>query len=319
MPSQIEWMLRPALPDSLGLAFSVGSAYESGVTRSRLSASDLDKPFHGVRARRRDPLARAEDELLQRAIEYSHRMLDGEFFCGITSAVAWGLPLPRYVVDGVLDVGVFAPRRSPRSRGIRGHMVLPTLVSTNVHPELKLRVAGPASTWAMLGAVLRHPYDLVAAGDAVLRQPRRDDDPPALGTLQQVESVVAAGRRPGVVALRAALPRLRKGSESHPESWTRCTLVDGGLPEPRVAFEIHDRRGRRLACVDLAYPEWRIAIEYEGEHHLLDPDQWARDIARYERLTAEGWLVIRVTKDELFRQPGHLVARVRRALRMRAL
>ena len=31
---------------------------------------------------------------------------------------------------------------------------------------------------------------------------------------------------------------------------------------------------------NLGYPELRIAIEYEGEHHLTDPLQWAEDIAR---------------------------------------
>jgi very-short-patch-repair endonuclease len=81
-------------------------------------------------------------------------------------------------------------------------------------------------------------------------------------------------------------------------NWKRRRSPDGGL----------------IGIVDLAYPAHRVAIEYEGEHHLTDPAQWAKDILRYERLIAAGWLPIRVTKDELFRHPDRLVTRVRAAL-----
>ncbi|MEZ5213696.1 MAG: DUF559 domain-containing protein [Microbacterium sp.] len=66
--------------------------------------------------------------------------------------------------------------------------------------------------------------------------------------------------------------------------------------------------------VDLAYPELKIAIEYEGEHHLTDPAQWAEDIARMDRLVEAGWRVIRVTKSEVFRDPARLIERIRRAV-----
>jgi len=86
---------------------------------------------------------------------------------------------------------------------------------------------------------------------------------------------------------------------------------------PVLNYDVYEG-GIRLGCVDLAYPELRIAIEYEGEHHLLDPEQWTRDIARYERLTAAGWRVIRVTKTELFGNPAEVVRRVRAAIAERS-
>src|SRR3546814_15303629 len=90
-----------------------------------------------------------------------------------TAAVLWGLPLPARVLDDGIDVSVWTPRRSPRGRGVRGHQLDRRLVSAVVHPAASLVVTSPASTWALLGAVISHPYDLVAIGDAIIRTPQQ--------------------------------------------------------------------------------------------------------------------------------------------------
>lgn len=96
----------------------------------------------------------------------------------------------------------------------------------------------------------------------------------------------------------------------------RLVLVDAGFPEPDLNVDVTER-GRWLACVDGAWPTEKIAFEFEGRHHLLDPVQWARDIARYEALVAAGWIVIRVTWEDLRDHPEAFAERVRRALRVR--
>lgn len=243
-----------------------------------------------------------------------------QFFSHVTAAVLWGLPLSRRVlVDAEggprpLDVGVFAPRRHPRHVGVRGHQVRPALARVVTHPTEGVPVATPASTWGMLASVLRDPHDLVAVGDALVRESMFEGDPPPLATVEQLRAVVEAGRRVGSPLLRLALDRVRTRSASRTETRCRLLLVDAGLPEPVLNHHVYDERGRFVACVDLAYPDRRVAVEYEGEHHLHDPDQWARDIRRHERLREAGWVVIRVTKDDLFRSPAALVARVRRVL-----
>jgi hypothetical protein len=130
-------------------------------------------------------------------------------------------------------------------------------------------------------------------------------------------AAAGARRRVGVPRMGGALPLIRTRSASRPETHCRLTQVDAGLPEPDLNYDVYVN-GVRIACVDLAYPRLRIAIEYEGEHHLLDPAQWARDIQRYEKLAAAGWHVIRVTKGELFDEPAKLVRRVRAAIVSRA-
>ncbi|WP_374976732.1 endonuclease domain-containing protein [Microbacterium trichothecenolyticum] len=293
----------------------------------RLRRADVDKPFHGVRVLRDASLPEgletdrwgralgpAERAHLALALAYAPRMAEGEFFSHITAAVILGIPLPYLLVArSMLHVSVFRPRRLPRSAGVRGHEAKPSLVRTVRDARTGLLTATPATVWASLGRQLTDPYDLVAAGDAVVRTWRVDSP---LATLADLEAAVTAGRRVGVAAARLALPRVRTDSASRTESWLRLTLIDHGLPEPARNHEV-SADGVYLGCVDLAYPDLKIAIEYEGEHHLLDPEQWARDIARYEALRAAGWVVVQITKAELFHEPAVAVQRVRAAIRRR--
>lgn len=254
--------------------------------------------------------------------EYAERMSPDEFFSHSSAAVLWGTALP-FGGSEDLHVGVLHPRRLPRARGVRGHQARSRQTHVVVHPETGLRVASPATTWTMLGAVLKHPYDLVAAGDSLIRVQRMPGPwirtmPPPLATRHQLENAVGAGRRVGGPALRTALPLLRIGSASRPESWTRLTLCDAGLPEPILDHDVYDEHGEFIGCVDLAYPELKIAIEYEGDHHRTDVATWNRDLAKHDALQAAGWRVIRVSRAMLFTRPHELVARVRGALTQRS-
>jgi hypothetical protein len=308
-------MLQP-LPESLGPRFTTADARSAGVTRSRLRASDLGRPFHGVRSIRVGDVAEATSEfrLLERVHDYAVRMTEHEFFTHVAAAVIWGIPLPAHIVaDRRPDVGVLAPRRNPAGAGVIGHSVGRGWAHIVEHPAHGVRVTSPASTWAMLAGVITHPYDLVAIADSILREPIHRTDPPALGLREQLDASLAAGRRVGIGRLREALPRASTRSASRPESWLRLLIVDAGFPEPAVNFDIV-ASGRWLGRVDLAYPEWRIAIEYEGEHHLMDPARWSADIARVDRLVEAGWRVIRVTKADVFGDPTPLLRRIRRAI-----
>lgn len=307
-------MARREIPTELGRTFAVATALRHGVSASRLRGSDLDRPFHGVRSIRvaGDQDADIAALVWDRAFSFAERMSRHEFFSHMTSAVLWGLPLPGLrSLD--LDVGVFAPHRLPRGRGVRGHQLRSALGAVVEHPGASVRLLDPASTWASLGAHL-HPYDLVAVGDAITREWRLPEGQPPLATLAELEAAVLAGRRVGVGALRLALPRVRTRSASRPETWLRLRLVDAGLPEPELNLAVPLGRGVYVA-LDLAYPFRQVGIEYEGDHHRTDPAQWLRDIERYEMLADAGWRIVRVTRRDLFERPQQLIARVRAALR----
>jgi hypothetical protein len=308
------------LPSQLPRAFHVGEARSLGVGRSRLERADLERPFYGVRVQR---LADSGDTIevhravilrekaLQRATAYVARMRPTEFFSHTTAALIWGVPLPR-PDDSLVDVAVCRPERASRSRGVRGHQIDPRLVHVTIHDGL--RVTTPASTWASLATVL-HPYDLVAAGDAIVCRRFSSGGiggtgPPPLATLDQLRAAIEAGRRPGIGALRDAIERIRTDSWSRLETWVRLILIDAGLPEPTLNFDAYDDAGRFLGCIDLAYPGLKIAIEYEGEHHWMTAEQFQRDIDRLERLVENGWRIVRLTKRHVFTDGAEVVRRV---------
>jgi len=118
----------------------------------------------------------------------------------------------------------------------------------------------------------------------------------------------------GTSKLRQAIELVRVGTDSRRETHTRMFIVGAGLPEPVIACPVATPRG--VLHPDLAYPEWKIAVEYEGEDHRLDARRWRDDIARRRALEAVGWIVIRVTIDDL-RAPSAFLADLRAAIAAR--
>ncbi|QIK63580.1 hypothetical protein G7068_10510 [Leucobacter viscericola] len=200
-----------------------------------------------------------------------------------------------------------------------GSQIRPFLAGTNYKEGL--HVLDPASVWAVLGPRLDLP-DRVALGDSVIRTPRF---PGNLGTPSGVQLATpeALGRiahtkgRPGRRLLIEALPLLRDGAVSAPETHLRLAIVDAGMPEPELDVDVYDCMGRFLGCSELAYPEFKIALEYEGDHHRTKTRQWNRDLEKYEDYKRVDWEVIRVTKWLLYSRRKKLLTQVRDALARR--
>lgn len=310
------------IPPALGAAFSVADARRAGVGRSRLAGDDLRSPFWGIRAAPPPVDERPQDSVRRRAQAYASRMRQDEHFCLVAAAVLWHAPLPAYAFVEVdpngcrterrLDVGVILPARAPRGRAVLGRSTVPGMCSVRDEASMGLRLTSPASTWAMLGDLLTLE-DLVVVGDHMVREPMREGDPPALCTVDELTAALAAGRRRGSRKLRAALDLVRTRSRSRQETRLRLAIIEAGFPEPDLNLPLIED-GRVMALIDLAYRARKVAIEYEGEQHLTDPEQWARDIRRYEMLALKGWHVIRVTKSDLGTGRADLIARIRAAL-----
>lgn len=318
-------MRRNDLPASLGHLFTIDEARDAGVPRSRLRASDLTIPHRGLRlcdspADEHDDWSeyeRRREALVERARVYAKVMPDNQVFSHATAAAVWQLSLPNALLDPGrdLDVGVLAPARHPRRTGIIGHQLQSHLVTVVEHRGL--RVTDPSSTWASMGSVLTSDYELIGLGDSIVRERIFRDDRDPIATLDQLIAIVGAGRWAGVRRLRPAVGRVRTRSASAGETRSRCVIVDAGLPEPSLNVVVRDGYGNLVAVVDLAYEDLKIAVEYEGDQHRTDPEQWAKDIARHEQLAAMGWIVIRVTRAQLYGAPHTVIARVRAALARR--
>ncbi|MBD3941825.1 hypothetical protein IF188_08980 [Microbacterium sp. NEAU-LLC] len=291
-----------------------------------MRATDLDRPFHGVRGRppapktddRRDDepaptrwdAARAVEKLKAQA--FATVMPPQMFFAGRTAAVLQGAPIDP---GDQIVVGVLAPDRAPRATGVRGVKVASKLAFVHTHDGL--RMTTPASTWAMLGAELS-TRELVALGDWFVRVPRdergRLQPGLQLATIDHLERAVEAGRRVGVAKLRDALPLIRVGSSSPLETEFRIDAAAGGLPEPALDVEIRDAAGTLLGITEVVYRDQRVGVEVEGDHHRTSRAQWERDIDKYASYAAEGWEVVRLTSKQIRGARPTAVAIVRAAL-----
>ena len=56
--------------------------------------------------------------------------------------------------------------------------------------------------------------------------------------------------------------------------------------------------------LDMGWEDIEVAVEYEGDHHRTDRRQFNRDIARIDALTELGWIVVRVTAEDI---PGGIM------------
>ena len=175
-----------------------------------------------------------------------------------------------------------------------------------------------------------HPDDVVVIDDVPVSSPSRTAWDVAalepLGTaVAALDAMVRCGSAPlaaltarlecsagawGVTKVRRAFELIDARAESAPESKVRVALVLAGLAPVTQFHVLH--HGEFLGRVDLGWPEARLAVEYEGEHHFTGT-QITQDDARYARLIAAGWRVIRLSAADL-RDLDGVVRRVREAL-----
>lgn len=151
--------------------------------------------------------------------------------------------------------------------------------------------------------------DLVVVGDAMVKR--------GMFTAQELRSFCSSTSRRHVRKARRAATYVREGVDSPMETRLRMLIVLAGLPEPKVNVKIYFEDGRERFRLDLAYPGVRVLIEYDGRQHAESSAQWNSDIERREELEVEGWTVIVVTSDGIYKHPEKTVVRVARALRRR--
>jgi very-short-patch-repair endonuclease len=119
----------------------------------------------------------------------------------------------------------------------------------------------------------------------------------------------------GIVQLGRVLELMDGGAESPQETRTRLLLIAAGFPKPQTQIVVLNEYGDFVGRVDMGWEEWKVGVEYDGPQHWDDPEQHARDIDRLADLAAQGWMIIRVSRDLLRYRPHVFLARVRDAMR----
>lgn len=312
------------LPPELSKAsFTVAQGTQAGLTRKRMRAADLQRPFYGVRqagAVRRPEGETPEEffrtataELLDRCAAAELVVPDGAFFSHITAAWLWPLPMPGRLIDGPLHVGVRPPEHAPRRAGVIGHHISDPAAYPVARKGHSL--IDPATLFCQLSSVLRLE-DLVATGDALVLKPRFpdiSDERPWL-TLSELGERVERFRGRGKTRAAQALELIRPGAESRPESLVRLAMLAAGLPEPELNVDIYDDAGQFVGRADMLLRRYRLIVEYDGDQHRVDTDQFDRDVGRLDDFAACGWRVVRVTKRAFFGDRAGCLTRIEQAL-----
>lgn len=291
----------PLPPEFAGSAFSTASAVTAGIGEGRLRGADLKRPFHGVRVANADEL-----DVRGRCSAYLVRIRPGDVFSHATACLLFGIVIPNRLDDGRVHVATFAPNGIPRGRGVRGHVLDGD--SAMVGEIAGLPTVSPEDAWCEIATevTLR---ELIVAGDCLLRR----HDPPS--TIERmVEAVERRRGRRGYTALKAAIQRVRAGTDSPMETEWRLDIVDAGMPEPEVNGIIHDASGRQIAIGDLVFRRYRVLLEYDGEQHRTDDRQYSRDIDRLDDVMDEQWRVVRVNRSHNGIRKRERLERLRSAL-----
>lgn len=244
---------------------------------------------------------------------YATRMPPHHAFSHLTAAQLYGLPLPPSLASLLpLHVTAAAPARAPQGSRVVGHQT--RLSHSDVRVVEGVPVVQPERALVELGRYLS-VEDLVAVGDfLVTGDPVLRARP--LSSLGRVEAAVRAAHRVrGRRALMAAVPLMRVGAFSRPETLVRLAAVHFGLPEPVLNRPVRDN-GAYLGRPDISWPDYRVGIEYEGDHHRVDRATFQRDIVRFERFSDADWRLFRATSRDLLALDV-LMTRVKRCIRAR--
>ncbi|WP_083879083.1 endonuclease domain-containing protein [Leucobacter salsicius] len=275
---------------------------QAGVKDWRMNAGDLETPMRGTRAR--PGLDGNSFEARAKAVQLL--IGEGRFISRLSAATLLLVPVPKR--NDLIDVGAVRPHKPPRRLGVAGHQIQPGVLSRV--PVAPHWLPAPEDAWALLGAVCR-VEDLVVAGDHLISTTRKSRGP-GCSFEDLVDASIRFGRCQGVGNLKAALPQVRHGVASPPETMVRLRIVKAGFEEP-VTNCLVPTYGRVLHA-DLGYPQWRIAIEYDGAYHFEHgPAQMKFDNERCERMIDAGWTVLRLTSLDL-KSPAGFLRRLARAI-----
>jgi very-short-patch-repair endonuclease len=257
------------------------------------------------------PLFRGTFAVGHRAISRQGRLFAAVLACGEGTILShgsaaellglWNRHLP--VVD------VISPCWSGRKiQDIRWHGVLVPQAD-----EIEIRDGIPCTT------VSRTLVDMAArTGWSSMRQLVEQAAILRLLDVDEIDRILARGRRRGVPRLRAILAPWRKALESRPVLRSRLEarllprLIEEGLPSPRCNARLCID-GHRLE-VDLLWEEQQLAIETDGEETHGTPVAFQRDRWRDQVLIAAGYRTARVTWRQVTGEPTAVVNRIARML-----
>lgn len=254
----------------------------------------------------------------ERLLPDVHVMAGTEVDIVVLSRAAAVLTGPRGVLSGYSAAEVLGASCAPP--GAPAEVTLWPGRRLRAHPRLRVHRDG-------LG-----PHEVVQCRGLTVTSPARTAADLARWAATLDDAVVAVdalchryGLDPGDVVVAPAgargaarLPEVRRLadplSESPMETRIRLAIVRAGLPRPVLQHSV--LAGGHRYRLDLSYPSVKLAIEFDGAHHR-SARQARHDLDRQQRLTADGWRIVRFPAATVLHRPDVVAATVARELRQR--
>ena len=222
-------------------------------------------------------------------------------------AAAWLWRLPGF---GAPTPEVSRPRSRSNCKTSIDALHHPTyLPASHVAERHGIPVTNLARTLFDVAAAV-HPARLERLVDTVVSR-----TPSLLGALHVMLSELSRPGRGGARVMRAVLADRPSGyvaPASGLEARFARILAQAG--EPTLERQVDVGGAEWVGRVDFLDRELRIVVEVDSDLHHTSPLDRAGDLRRDAALRDAGWFdVVRVTADEVWRQPAVAVARVRAA------
>jgi very-short-patch-repair endonuclease len=217
-----------------------------------------------------------------------------------SAALLHGLDLPQPPALASLTTPPGTPGRD-RARGVHLHRA--ALPAAHVCRAAGVPVTTVPRTVVDLARTL--PFgDAVVVADGALHLQATSPD--------ELRQALAACRRwPGSPQAAAVVRFADAAAESPLESMARVMFAGQGLPPPLAQAPIGD--GRPFARVDFLWPGQATIVETDGLAKYDQPDALRLEKLRQERLEQLGYKVVRLTWEQVTREPERSAARIRQA------
>jgi len=137
--------------------------------------------------------------------------------------------------------------------------------------------------------------------------------------VDEIDRILARGRRRGAPQLRTILAGWRSTAEPRPRVRSRLEarllprLIEEGLPAPRTNVKL-SLEGHHFE-VDMLWDKQRLAIETDGEETHGTRAAFQRDRKRDQILTAAGYRTARITWRQVVDEPTAVIHRIARMLK----
>ncbi len=131
--------------------------------------------------------------------------------------------------------------------------------------------------------------------------------------VMQLAAELDRGPMQGSARLRTALAEVADGVRSIAEADLRKIVVESRLPAPLYNARLYVA-GQFLASPDAWWPEAGVAAEVDSRAWHLAPADWEQTLARHDRMTAQGILVLRFPPRRLRTVKREIAGEIRSAL-----